>query len=568
MTLAWTKSAGDATVTSWQYRYKSSGDYGSWKTVPSSTGSTASHTVTGLTNATAHTFQLRGVNGTGAGAHSPERSATPALAAPAKPTGLQAHAGDRSVTLQWDDPSNDSISRWEYKRDAGNWTAISNSGASTTMHTVTELTNGTSYAFRVRAVNTAGNGAESDSASATPKAVPGQPTELTATGGNRQVSLSWKAPSGSVTGWEYRRRFTNWDSWTAISPGSGANSTLTHTVTLLDNNVQYSFQVRARNASGAGTPSGVASAVPVSGAPHATNFLYAWGGDGTVGLRWNRMAGPWTTHWEYRYKTTGQYGSWATVPGSRYDTVSHTFTLPNGKRYTLQVRAVNDQGASGPSPAAAADTLPLAPATLSATAGDEQVTLNWTKNGGDTAVSGWQYRRKPKSGSESGYTDWKSVPGSSASTTSHTVTGLSNGTAYTFEVRGASSAGTGPASSAVSATPAIQPPAKPTGLVATVGDTEVALSWDNPNNGRITKWRYSKDDGATWTDVPNSGASTTAYTVTGLTNNTAYTFRVRAFTTAEGPQSDSVEATPKPVAAMPATSPPSWTPASRLGRSS
>ena len=185
--------------------------------------------------------------------------------------------------------------------------------------------------------------------------------------------------------------------------------------------------------------------------------------------------------------------------------------------------------------------------------------LNWTKNTADAAVSAWQYRYKPKSSTDTGYTNWTNVPGSSISTTSYVVTGLTNDTQYTFQLRGVNATGSGPASSEATATPAIQPPAKPTGLAATVGDTKITLAWTNPNNHRITKWQYSykpkssTETGYTdWKDVLSSGASTTTYTVTGLTNETEYTFRVRAYTTSEGTQSDSVKATPKPVAATPA----------------
>ncbi len=49
-------------------------------------------------------------------------------------------------------------------------------------HTVYDLTNGTEYAFRIRAVNGAGEGTQSDEVKATPKAgVPAKPTWLALT---------------------------------------------------------------------------------------------------------------------------------------------------------------------------------------------------------------------------------------------------------------------------------------------------------------------------------------------------------------------------------------------------
>ena len=74
-------------------------------------------------------------------------------------------------------------------------------------------------------------------------------------------------------------------------------------------------------------------------------------------------------------------------------------------------------------------------------------------------------------------------------------------------------------------------PAAPN-LSAAPGETQVALTWDDPANNTITKYQYrwKTGDGAygNWTDIDGSDASTDSYTVTGLTSGTAYTFAVRA----------------------------------------
>ena len=99
-----------------------------------------------------------------------------AATVPAKPTGLSATAGDAQVSLSWTDPSDSTITKYQYRQRAGSaawgsWTDISGSGATTTSHTVTSLNNGTEYRFRIRAVNAQGNSPESDVAGpATPSA--------------------------------------------------------------------------------------------------------------------------------------------------------------------------------------------------------------------------------------------------------------------------------------------------------------------------------------------------------------------------------------------------------------
>ena len=104
-----------------------------------------------------------------------------------------------------------------------------------------------------------------------------------------------------------------------------------------------------------------------------------------------------------------------------------------------------------------------------------------------------------------------------------------------------------------SATAAV--PAAPTTLVATAGDTEVALSWDAPDAGAdITRheYRYKTDADypATWTVIPNSalgGTNQAGFTVTIETNGLEHTFQVRAVNdSGESPPSNENGAIPQP----------------------
>ena len=89
---------------------------------------------------------------------------------PDAPTNLLAVGGDGQVVLTWDAPEDDggtAITDYEYQIDqTGEWISI---GSTDTTHTVTGLTNGTAYAFQVRAVNAAGNSAPSNQTEATPE---------------------------------------------------------------------------------------------------------------------------------------------------------------------------------------------------------------------------------------------------------------------------------------------------------------------------------------------------------------------------------------------------------------
>ena len=112
--------------------------------------------------------------------------------APGAPTSFTATAGDGEVTLSWAAPASDggaAITEYEYRHAAGAtvppstlWTDVAdggddgNSTADETGVTILSLTNGTEYAFEVRAVNSAGDGTAAGSVTATPAAACAAPS--------------------------------------------------------------------------------------------------------------------------------------------------------------------------------------------------------------------------------------------------------------------------------------------------------------------------------------------------------------------------------------------------------
>ena len=80
---------------------------------------------------------------------------------PTTPTGLTASAGLAQVTLNWTDPYDSSIDKYEYSQSDSElvWTEILNSAYGETnasSYTVTGLTNGITYSFKIRATNNEG----------------------------------------------------------------------------------------------------------------------------------------------------------------------------------------------------------------------------------------------------------------------------------------------------------------------------------------------------------------------------------------------------------------------------
>ena len=97
---------------------------------------------------------------------------------------------------------------------------------------------------------------------------------------------------------------------------------------------------------------------------------------------------------------------------------------------------------------------PNAPTGLTATAGGGRVTLSWS-DPGNSNISKYQYRQG--SGSPLVYGSWTDIGSSDATTTTHNVTSLTNGTEYSFQVRAVAGTLTGTESATVTATPMVPP---------------------------------------------------------------------------------------------------------------
>ncbi len=465
--------------------------------------------------------------------------ATPEATAPAKPAGLTATAGDAQVTLGWTDPSNSDITRWQFRQRTGgggfgSWTEIPNSDADTATHTVTGLTNGTEYGFQIRALAGTLQGAASDTVSATPQAPPARFTVSALQVGN-QVTLTWSAGGGSITGFQFRQgtgpsSAIVWGAWTNIGNVRRRN------VTGLSFAATYHYQVRAV----AGTVFGPASdTVTVTTSPGRPTGLAAAAGDGEVALSWTAPSGALTAH-EYRQRAAGgSWGAWTAISDSAAIS-AHTVTgLTNGTEYEFQVRARSgsaDSQAGVQSNTASATPVatPAAPTGLTARPANASVSLSWTLPAGD-AITGYQYRQGSGSPLVWGtWTDFSDFSGPYEF--GRALTGLTNGTEYSFQVRavvertvgGATMRVLGAASDTVTATPQ-PPPARPTNLVAAAGNARVTLTWDDPDDDAISAYFYRyRPAGGSFTDNAQVSGDAFTVTVTGLTNGTAYEFAVYA----------------------------------------
>ena len=551
-----------------------------------------------LINGIPYDFQVRAVNsGGGTELESPEVTVTnviprAAIGKPTPPLNLRATPGDTTITLNWEASANNggsAIIEHQYQQsDDGvtfsDWEDIIDSaaanGGNKTSYTITSLTNGISYSFKVLAVNVK-DGVElySDAASVnntTPASKPDPPENLQATPSDASVELTWEAPSDNggspITKYVYRRKYggTEWETyWTDISdsaPPNGANK-VSFTVPSV-NGTSYAFELRAVNKGGPNdtelesTGIAIDNIIPV-GPPTSPRNLTGTYGDAQVTLSWDApVSNGGTSIIRYDYgkkKTTESWSdAWHIIPDSGLgeDHVS-TYTvetdLTNGTAYNFRVRAVsqgiNDNEIDG-NPAETGSITPIGPPTaptgLSATNGYLETILSWTPSASDggSAIAEHKYRQQIQG--VPWEDNWVSIPTSApnqGNAISYTVTGLSAGIVYNFELLAVNSGGAnnsqldGPADSVTNVRPTGRPD-PPTSFQAVAGDTIVTLSWVAPsNNGgsTITKYHYKKKGTGSWPiawiGIPNSGvdeANDDSYEVTGLTNGNTYSFRLRA----------------------------------------
>ena len=177
-----------------------------------------------------------------------------AKAGPAVPKGVMGLSGEGTFTLSWNDPGDSAITKYQYRQwldDESSWSAwtdIPGSGASTTWHIFTGLTDGQWYFFQLRAMRGDIPGASTGTLWIMSQ---DDDVDLTATAGNGEIALSWSDPSDSaITKYQYAQRTEDgaWSAWTDI-PGSSA-ATTSHTVTSLTNDTAYTIALRAVKGTG------------------------------------------------------------------------------------------------------------------------------------------------------------------------------------------------------------------------------------------------------------------------------------------------------------------------------
>lgn len=540
VSLSWSAPSTNGSAIT-DYLIQRSDDGGnSWTTFSDSVSTTASATVTGLTNGTAYVFRVAAVNAIGTGAYSATSvSATPFTfaSAPAAPT---ATPGNAQVVLSWTAPASNgaAISNYMYQTSSNGgstWGAAVSAGSNGTTVTVTGLTNGTSYVFRVAAVNAAGTGSYSGASSAAvPATVPSQVGTVTPTAGTEQVSLAWSSPSNggsAITDYIVQWSSDGGSTWTTFA--DSISTATSATVTGLTNATSYVFRVAAVNAMGTGTYSGASTLSTPFTFASAPDSVTATAGVVQVSLSWNapNVNGSAITSYTYQFSTNGGT-TWSSGVNTGSTSTSATVTgLTANTTYVFRVAATNGAGLGSYSTASNSVVpynVPAAPTSVTGMAGKLLGTVSWTApSSNGSAITNYRYQISTDGGST-----WTPASSTSSTATSLEVSNLNAGTSYVFRVAAENVAGVGAWSSATSSVVPYDVPAASQSVTGVAGGNQVTLSWTNgsSNFSAITDHRvqWSMDGGTTWSSAVATNSATASFTVTGLIAQQGYVFRIAA----------------------------------------
>ena len=247
-----------------------------------------------------------------------------------------------------------------------------------------------------------------------------------------------------------------------------------------------------------------------AGAPAKPTGLRAQATTEGVLLEWHNPADFRITGWQYRQRSTdSQWNNWTNTPD-----LEHSFTTPElerGREYWFQVRALWNNRASQPSPAAPAlfPAAPALPVQLSVTATGSSPTLKWLSNSQEF-IDGWQFQIQKEDGQPSA---WNLIPGG-ANTRTHIISGywldlepriwqpgIPAGASYLISVRPTAAGQAGPPSNHV-AYQSPRPPSDTTHTEREAISNTVSRQWQeillSPDATHVALGIAQNPTGQTW----------------------------------------------------------------------
>lgn len=253
--LVWNDNSDDELGFKLERRVSGSGAFAQVALPPANA---TSHRDTGLNALTAYDYRVRAYNAGGDSAYSNVFTVTtlaPPVPAPLPPSDLSAAVeSPGAIRLRWSDNSaNETSFKIERSTTAdGGFAQVAAVPPDATTYLDTGLEAATQYYYRVRATNTGGNSAYSNTASATTTSVieaPREPRNLEATAvSSSRIDLQWRDRSDDETAFKIERSTSRNEGFTQI--GTTAADVTEFRDTGLERFTEYFYRVRATNAGG------------------------------------------------------------------------------------------------------------------------------------------------------------------------------------------------------------------------------------------------------------------------------------------------------------------------------
>ena len=475
LTVSWGPPANDggSEITNYKMQWKGDGENTWTTTTNEKSAADRQHVITGLTNGSMYTVQVFARNANGLSTEYGEVTGKP-VAKPKAPTGVDiSDYGDGWLEVTWDavtdtatdvntggSPIKNYIVQWKSGSDGYNTT--DQGTPATSPYIITNLKNGTEYTVRVLTVNEAYPNTPSDDPSdgsnedsETPRTIPEAPTDLEVISGDKELTVSWTAPTDENNGGATIKRFIVQWKKSGQEYDTSRQETPTDTTQVIDelkNGTPYSIRVRADNGEEAATYKWVETTGTPLTVPGVPTKLRAEEGNRQLDVswlapkdtggadieqfvvQWQEKGGDWSSPNE---GTTGDTTGDTTKSTLKDDIVPTEYTiegLDNGTLYEVRVRADNSvegQAYQWAYTTGRPRTIPSEPRGLRVTAGDGQLSLTWaapSDNGGlniNRYIVQWQ----------SGNQQYDTTRQGTTTTLSHTIQPLTDGTLYTVRVR-------------------------------------------------------------------------------------------------------------------------------------
>jgi subtilisin family serine protease len=350
--LSWSGSNGAA-----GYQVERSPDgVTAWTQVASTDSATTAFLDTGLAASTTYSYRVSATNSAGTSAPSGTASATTVANILPAPASLTASAASSSsIQLGWGAVPGASAYKVERSPDgATNWMQIAGTGSATTAYLDSGLAASTTYYYRVRASNGAGDSSASPTAGATTvAAVPAAPASLTVSAASSTtVQASWSTVTGA-TGYALDRSPDGVSGWVQVA-GTGATTTA-YLDAGLTSSTTYYYRIRALNSGGSSAPSPVARTTTLPAAPMAPSNLTATAtASNKIQLSWSASTG--ANSYKVERSLDGITWTQITVLASGTTTYADS-GLASNTMYDYRIRASNSSGDSPYSNTAGVRTL-------------------------------------------------------------------------------------------------------------------------------------------------------------------------------------------------------------------